>query len=238
MRSRESFSFFHQYFDTLTAADPWAMMPERVRDQFAGTREASRFRILLEGPTYLMPPLIGARGDERARAPIAGERGRGARATRTHGKREPGALELVASLTEMVQRSMNLLSLYWISIPGTLDVSAGAVAGPSAPPPVAGRGRWEALARSRGRARGTRDESGPSKPILDDDDGETSEDEEAASPQSESSEDGESDVGLDSEGGDNAEADSAASLDTGASDSGADGDSSESMPRKRTKRAS
>lgn len=92
------------------------------------------------------------------------------------------ALELVASVTKMVQKSMNLLSLYKISIPDTLDVPARAAAGPSVPPSAVERERWEALTRSRGRARGTYDESGPSEPVLDDDDDETSEDEEAASP--------------------------------------------------------
>lgn len=52
-RSQESFTFFRRYFDTVTAAEitwqPWTTMLEGVRDQFAGTREASRFRLLLEG---------------------------------------------------------------------------------------------------------------------------------------------------------------------------------------------
>ncbi|XP_028099018.1 nucleolar transcription factor 1-like [Camellia sinensis] len=121
----------------------------------------------------------------------------------------------------------------------TSDAPAGAVAGPPVPPPTAGRERREALAHNRGRARGTRDESDPSEPVPDDDDDdEMSEGEEATSPQSESSEDGDDDTGLDSEDRDDVEAGSVASSDTGASDSGIDGDSSESMPRKRTKRAS
>ncbi|XP_028104584.1 RNA-binding protein with serine-rich domain 1-like [Camellia sinensis] len=123
-------------------------------------------------------------------------------------------------------------------IPGTLDIPAGAVMGPSVPSPTARRERREDPARSRGRARGIRDESGRSEPILDDDDDKTSEDEEAASPQLESSEDGESDVGLDSESEGNAEVSSVASSDLGAFDNGVDGDSFESMLRKRTKRAS
>lgn len=55
-RPQESLSFFCRYFDTVVAAEitwqPWAMMPDAVRDQFMGAREASRFRILLEGPVY------------------------------------------------------------------------------------------------------------------------------------------------------------------------------------------
>ncbi|XP_028098371.1 RNA polymerase II-associated factor 1 homolog [Camellia sinensis] len=87
-------------------------------------------------------------------------------------------------------------------------------------------------------SKGTHDKSGPSEPALDDDDDEIGEDEEAANPQSESSEDRDDDADLDSEDGDNAEAGSAASSDIEASDSGTDGDCSESMPMKRTKRAS
>ncbi|XP_028067183.1 late secretory pathway protein AVL9-like [Camellia sinensis] len=128
---------------------------------------------------------------------------------------------------------MHLLNLYRIPIPATPDAPAGAATGPSEPPPTVGIERREAPARSRGRARGTCDESGPSEPARDDDDDETGEDDEAASPQSESSEDGDDNAGSDSEGGDDTEAGSA-----GASDSGADGDSSRSVPRKRTKRAS
>lgn len=52
-RPRESFVFFRRYFDTITAAEitwqPWAPLPEAVRDQYAGARETARFRILLEG---------------------------------------------------------------------------------------------------------------------------------------------------------------------------------------------
>ncbi|GMP36388.1 hypothetical protein CsSME_00008531 [Camellia sinensis var. sinensis] len=55
--------------------------------------------------TYLRPPLTGARGGERARAPTMGERGRGAGVTRTHGRRGSGTRqrigwpELPATLT-------------------------------------------------------------------------------------------------------------------------------------------
>ncbi|GMP32770.1 hypothetical protein CsSME_00006381 [Camellia sinensis var. sinensis] len=250
-RTRESFPFFCRYFDTVTAAEiAWqssAMMLEGVRDQFAGSQEASRFRLLLEGPTYLMPPLTGTHGDERARAPPAREReieGPGTLILSTHLpapiEYTRQALELATSLMEMVQRSMHLLNLYRILIPATPDAPAEAAAGPSVPSLAAGRWRWKAPVRSRGRARATHDESGHLEPVLDDDDDadETSEDEEAVSPQSKSSEDGDDDTGLDSEGGDDAEAGSTASSDTGASNSGADGDSSESVPRKRTKKAS
>ena len=86
-------------------------------------------------------------------------------------------------------------------ISATLDVPARATTGPSAPPLAAGRERWEAPARSRGRARGTYDESGPTELVLDDDDDETNDDEgEAVSLQSESFEDVEGDTGSNFEG--------------------------------------
>ncbi|GMQ03566.1 hypothetical protein CsSME_00049323 [Camellia sinensis var. sinensis] len=95
------------------------------------------------------------------------------------------AFRLVASLTDMVQTSLDLLNLYRIPIlfkmPASSYTPAGAEAGPSAPPPAAeGRGR-QAQTRGRGRARGTRSESGPSEPVLGDDDDETSEETKAAS---------------------------------------------------------
>lgn len=52
---------------------------------------------------------------------------------------------------------------------------------PVAPPPAAGKRERQAPTRDRGRARGTRVESGPPEPILSDDDAETSDSEEAAS---------------------------------------------------------
>ncbi|GMQ10972.1 hypothetical protein CsSME_00053766 [Camellia sinensis var. sinensis] len=52
-RTRETFSFFRRYFDTLTALEitwqPLATMPAGVRDQFAGAWGASRFQLLFEG---------------------------------------------------------------------------------------------------------------------------------------------------------------------------------------------
>ncbi|XP_028070762.1 uncharacterized protein LOC114273186 [Camellia sinensis] len=53
-RPRESFLFFRRYFDTITAAEitwqPWAMLPDIVRDRYMGARETARFQILLESP--------------------------------------------------------------------------------------------------------------------------------------------------------------------------------------------
>ncbi|GMP83830.1 hypothetical protein CsSME_00037612 [Camellia sinensis var. sinensis] len=48
-RPRESL-FFRRYFDTITAAEPWAPLPDTVREQYAGARETARFRVLLEEP--------------------------------------------------------------------------------------------------------------------------------------------------------------------------------------------
>ncbi|KAL7163133.1 hypothetical protein ACSBR2_039266 [Camellia fascicularis] len=110
--------------------------------------------------------------------------------------------------------------------PAPPDAPAGATTGPSVPPPAAERRGRQAQTHGRGRARGIRSGSVPSEPILGDDDDETSEEAEAASPQSESSEGG------DEEG--------SGSGSDPALDSGVDGDSApESTPlRKRTKRAS
>ncbi|CAL5332178.1 unnamed protein product [Camellia sinensis] len=53
-RSRESFPFFCRCFDTMTAVEitwqPWVTMLEGFKDQVTGAREASCFRLLLEGP--------------------------------------------------------------------------------------------------------------------------------------------------------------------------------------------
>ncbi|XP_028071228.1 uncharacterized protein LOC114273628 [Camellia sinensis] len=133
-------------------------------------------------------------------------------------------IDLVASLAEMIETSLDLLSLYRIPIPflmpGPSDAPAGAEAGPSAPPSLAERSGRQAQTDSRGRGRGTHSESGPSEPVLSDDDDEMSE--EAVSPQSESSQDGD-------ETGDGSGSDSG---------SGADGSSSGPSSRKRTRRAS
>ncbi|XP_028077299.1 uncharacterized protein LOC114279273 [Camellia sinensis] len=92
-------------------------------------------------------------------------------------------------------------------------------------------------ARSRGRARGIQAESGPSEPILSDDDAETSDFEEGASQHSESSEseDDDAEEGTGAKSGDDAGSGSGSD-----SDNDADRDSApESSPlRKRTKRAS
>lgn len=159
-----------------------------------------------------------------------------------------GALELIASLIEMVQRREALLSFYGIQIPPILMALATAAAPALAVPPLAARRRErQAPARSRGRARGTRVESGPSEPILSDDDAEMSDSEEAVSQHSESSESGDDDTGSGFESGGDAEASSKAKSgdDTGSgsgldSNNCADGDNApeSSLLRKRTKRAS
>ncbi|XP_028061250.1 uncharacterized protein LOC114264755 [Camellia sinensis] len=106
----------------------------------------------------------------------------------------------------------------------------------------------QAPVRSRGRARGTRAESGPSEPILSDNDAETSEAREAGSQHFESSESGDNDAGSGSESGDadaeegsKAESGDGSGLDSDLdSDSYADRDSAAEFapPRKRTKKAS
>ncbi|GMP24285.1 hypothetical protein CsSME_00001601 [Camellia sinensis var. sinensis] len=53
-RPRESFIFFRRYFDTITAAEPWALLPAAVRERYEGAQETTRFRILLEGPRYTL----------------------------------------------------------------------------------------------------------------------------------------------------------------------------------------
>ncbi|GMP93780.1 hypothetical protein CsSME_00043484 [Camellia sinensis var. sinensis] len=49
-RPQKTFIFFHRYFNTITAAEPWAPLPAAVRERFAGAEESARFRLLLEGP--------------------------------------------------------------------------------------------------------------------------------------------------------------------------------------------
>lgn len=120
-----------------------------------------------------------------------------------------------------------------------------AEAGPSATLPIAGRER-QVLARGWGRARSARAESGPSEPILNEADTETSETEETVSQDTDSSEstdddaassDANAEKGSEAEGGNDSsfDSDSASS-----SNSGADGDNAaeSAPPRKRTKRAS
>lgn len=63
--------------------------------QFMVVLEADYFRVAGDYATFiqthLMLPLTGVRGGEGVRAPAARERGRGARATRTCGRRDSGA---------------------------------------------------------------------------------------------------------------------------------------------------
>lgn len=75
------------------------------------------------------------------------------------------ALELIASLIDMVQRREMLLGLYGITIPAISSAPAAAAAvpapAPAVPPSAAGR---------RGRDRSARAQSSPPGPILHDDD--------------------------------------------------------------------
>lgn len=147
----------------------------------------------------------------------------------------------------MILRREALLGFHGIQVPPIPSALAGAAPGPTVPPPTAGRER-QAPARNRGRARGARAESGPSEPILSDDDAETSEAKEVTSQHSKSSESGGDDAdscsesedvdveeGFEAESGDGSGSDSDPD-----SDSGADGDSAteSAPPRKRTKKAS
>ncbi|XP_028078521.1 uncharacterized protein LOC114280335 [Camellia sinensis] len=101
----------------------------------------------------------------------------------------------------MILRREAVLGFHGIQVPPIPSVLTGAAVGPAVPPSAAGR-ECQAPARSHGRARGTRTESGPSEPILSDDDAETSKTEEAASQHSESSESRDDNVGSGSESGD------------------------------------
>ncbi|GMQ02233.1 hypothetical protein CsSME_00048557 [Camellia sinensis var. sinensis] len=115
------------------------------------------------------------------------------------------ALELSASMIGMLQRSVDLLSIYGIPAPFQIPAPAGAPAGPSMPPKAAGEAGRGMSIHSRGRHRRTRTESSSREPTPDDDES----DEEAVCPQSESSQDGDevgddlgSDAGSGADGGD------------------------------------
>ncbi|XP_028070784.1 uncharacterized protein LOC114273212 [Camellia sinensis] len=128
----------------------------------------------------------------------------------------------------------------------TTPVAATAPASaPAMPTLVAGRKERQAPAHSRGRAKGTQDETGPSEPILSDDEAETSEAEEVASQHAESSESGDDDTGSGSESmsakakeGSEAESGDGSSSDSNPDlDSGVDGDNTaESSPLKKRRR--
>ncbi|GMP69062.1 hypothetical protein CsSME_00028458 [Camellia sinensis var. sinensis] len=217
--------------------------------------------------THLMPPLTGVPGDEEAGAPAARARRKVTRASRACGRRASRAgrradwLELPTMLTcwrhtrkayqipiELAVAGHELVGVQGsTSIPPMPMVPAGAAAlAPAISPPAAGRRDTKIPTCGRGRARGTRDRSGPSEPILSDDDTEMSDSKEAASQHSESSESADDDTGSGSESGGDAETSSeveggdGSGSDSGLdSDSGANGDSApESPSRKRTKRTS
>ncbi|GMP23426.1 hypothetical protein CsSME_00001034 [Camellia sinensis var. sinensis] len=194
--------------------------------------------------TYLMPPLTSVCGDEEAGAPATRARCRGA----SRAGRRADWPELPTTLTcwRYIEEAYQILiepaaaghELVGIRgptlIPPMPMEPVGATApAPVVPPPVAGRREEQISGRGRARARGTRDESGPSEPIPSDDDVEKSDSEEAASQHSESSERGDDDAG--SKSGDGSSSDSSPD-----SNSDADGDNAleSSPPRKMTKRAS
>ncbi|GMP27647.1 hypothetical protein CsSME_00003542 [Camellia sinensis var. sinensis] len=153
-------------------------------------------------------------------------------------------LELLTSFEGIILRREALLGFHGIQVLPIPTAPAAVAPGPSVSLPAARRER-QAPARSRGRARSARAESGPSKPILSKDDTVTSEAEEATSQHAESSQSGDDNADSGSASGDATEPSSEieSSDDFGfgsasGSNSGADGDSFESSPRKRTKRAS
>ncbi|GMP69061.1 hypothetical protein CsSME_00028457 [Camellia sinensis var. sinensis] len=208
--------------------------------------------------THLMPPLTGVPGDEEAGAPAARVT-HGRRASRVG--RRADWLELPTTLTcwrhtrkayqisiELAAAGHELVGVRGsTSIPPMPTVPAGAAAlAPVISPPAAGRRERKIPTCGRRRARGTRDRSGPSEPILSDDDTEMSDSKEAVSQHSESFESGDDDTSSGSESGGDAEASSkveggdGSGSDSGPdSDSGANGDKApESPSRKRTKRAS
>ncbi|GMP99157.1 hypothetical protein CsSME_00046744 [Camellia sinensis var. sinensis] len=226
-RTWETFPFFCWYFDIVTVAE--ATMPTRVRDRFAGALEASHFWLLFEGPVC-QTWFLGERFLRQAmglpepvfKGGLEADyfRGEGDYSTfiRTHlmppltGIRRGGeARASTARERARVPRATRATRTH-----GGGATQAGQRTGwPELPTTLT------SLARSRGRARGTRDESGSSEPILSDDDAETSGSEEVVSPQSESPEIGGDDIGLGSESGD-------ADIEAGSETESRDGTSSDS----------
>ncbi|XP_028118967.1 uncharacterized protein LOC114316515 [Camellia sinensis] len=122
------------------------------------------YQVLIE-PAVAGHELVGVRGSTQASIEYIG-----------------GALKLITSLMGMVQRREALLSHYGVQIPPILMTLVTAAApAPTVPPPTVGRKERQTPARSRGRARGIRAKSGPSEPILSDDDAEMSDFEEGVS---------------------------------------------------------
>ncbi|GMP55320.1 hypothetical protein CsSME_00020173 [Camellia sinensis var. sinensis] len=104
------------------------------------------------------------------------------------------SMELTASVMGMLQRSIDLLTIYGIPAPFQIPAAGGVPAGPLAPPRAAGGARRRMMIHSRGRHRRAHVESSSREPTPDDDES----DEEVASSQ------GEAGDGLDSgdDGGD------------------------------------
>ncbi|XP_028092162.1 uncharacterized protein LOC114292407 [Camellia sinensis] len=149
------------------------------------------------------------------------------------------ALELVASLTEMVQMSLDLPSLYRI-LPHRTSQQEQRQDLQFLSQQQRGEGdRLRHTAEVEPRASAAR--MAFQSPFLGDDDDETSEEAEAASPQFESSDGGDDDAGSNSSSSEAGEAEEGSSSGSDpALDSGDDGDSAPEFapPRKRTKRAS
>ncbi|GMP66676.1 hypothetical protein CsSME_00026940 [Camellia sinensis var. sinensis] len=103
------------------------------------------------------------------------------------------ALELTASMMRMLQRSIDLLTIYGNPAPFQIPVTGGASAGPSVPPRAAGGARRGMTIHSRGRHRRARAESSSREPTSD-----YESDEKAASSQDEAGDGSNSD----SDGGD------------------------------------
>ncbi|GMP47171.1 hypothetical protein CsSME_00015052 [Camellia sinensis var. sinensis] len=190
---------------------------EAPRATQARDRSGSRERRRVEWPELPTTMTCRGQGGETYQIPIAplpanhelvGVRGLTSASIEYTGQ----ALELTASVMGMLQRSMDLLSIYSIPAPFQIPTIGGALAGLSVPPRAAGGVRRGMTIHSRGRHRRTRTEGSSQEPTLDDND--------------------ESDAEADSsqgEGGDGSD------LDTG---SRADGDDPGPSSRKRTRRDS
>ncbi|GMP35857.1 hypothetical protein CsSME_00008156 [Camellia sinensis var. sinensis] len=245
-RPREFFSFFRRYFDTVAAAEitwqPWAVMPDGVRDQFAGAWETgerdrpvaaaeraggSRARRGAGWPELPTTVTYRGRAGETYQIPIAptpaGHALVGVRGP------TPAPIEYTEQALEL---SASLMGMIPFQMPVPSGAPAGVAVGPSAPPPAAGREGRGASVRSRGRDGRTHTESS-SRGLIPDDD-ESDEDEELASPKSVSSQGGD-DAGDSSEEG---SGDGSGSDPGSGVDGGAGGDSSEAMPMKKAKTAS
>ncbi|GMP80378.1 hypothetical protein CsSME_00035496 [Camellia sinensis var. sinensis] len=101
------------------------------------------------------------------------------------------SLELTASVIGMLQRSIDLLTIYGIPAPFQIPATGGAPAGPLVPTRAAGGARRGMTIHSRGRHRRTHVESNSQEPTPDDDES----DEEAASSEGKARDGSDSDYG-------------------------------------------